>query len=131
MPNRFWRFAYASACFLYNHLPNSQCLHYLPHQRLFGQMPSISTLYTFGTEAIIHIPVVQQSHKLSPRRLACCLLKPLISGGWLLWDPVRKCCLPPFSIVKHHRCWPRKRLALPHHQRGNARTSPDGTLFQK
>ncbi|MBW0503141.1 hypothetical protein O181_042856 [Austropuccinia psidii MF-1] len=88
MPDRFWHFAYASACFLHNRLPNSRCKDLSPHQVLFGKPPSISTLYPFGADAIVHIPAVQQSHKLSPRGLHCRLLKPLLLGGWLLWDPV-------------------------------------------
>ncbi|MBW0563556.1 hypothetical protein O181_103271 [Austropuccinia psidii MF-1] len=80
MPDFFWCFAYASACFLHNQLPNSHCKDSSPHQQLFGQAPSIATLYPFGADAIIHIPTVQQNNKLSPRGVACRLLKPLMSG---------------------------------------------------
>ncbi|MBW0509161.1 hypothetical protein O181_048876 [Austropuccinia psidii MF-1] len=68
-------------------------------QVLFGQTPSISTLYLFGAEAIVHVPAVWQSHKLLPRGLACRLLKPLISGGWLLWDPVGDRQVQSASVV--------------------------------
>ncbi|MBW0527808.1 hypothetical protein O181_067523 [Austropuccinia psidii MF-1] len=67
IPDCFWRFAYASACFLHNRLLNSQCLQSSPHQVLFVQAPSISMLYPFGAEAIVNIPTIQQGHKLSPR----------------------------------------------------------------
>ncbi|MBW0543377.1 hypothetical protein O181_083092 [Austropuccinia psidii MF-1] len=99
MPDCFWCFAYSSACFLHNRLLNSQFLHSSPHQRLFGQTPSISTLYPFGAEAIFHVPTIQQSHKLSPRGLACCLLKTLMLGGWLLWDPVGDRQIQSTSVV--------------------------------
>ncbi|MBW0494048.1 hypothetical protein O181_033763 [Austropuccinia psidii MF-1] len=99
MPDRFWRFAYASASFLHNRLPNSRCLHSSPHQVLFGQPPSISTAYPFGAEAIVHIPSVHQAHKLAPRGLACRLLKPLLSGGWLLWDPVGDRLIQSASVI--------------------------------
>ncbi|MBW0552967.1 hypothetical protein O181_092682 [Austropuccinia psidii MF-1] len=69
MPDCFWRFAYASACFLHNRLPNSQI-----HPRTTSCL-------------------------LSPRGLPCCLLKPLLSGGWLLWDPVGDRQIQLASIV--------------------------------
>ncbi|MBW0513893.1 hypothetical protein O181_053608 [Austropuccinia psidii MF-1] len=84
MPDHFWRFAYASACFLHNQLPNSQCPKSSPHEHLFGHPPSM------GTEAIVHVPAVRQPHKLAPRGIACCLLKTLMTGGWLLWEPKRE-----------------------------------------
>ncbi|MBW0474001.1 hypothetical protein O181_013716 [Austropuccinia psidii MF-1] len=96
MPDCFWRFAYASACFLHNCLPNSRCKDSSPHQVLFGQPPPISTLYPFGADA------VQQSHKLSPRGLPCRLFKPLLSGGWLLWDPVGDRQIQLASVVFPH-----------------------------
>ncbi|MBW0524225.1 hypothetical protein O181_063940, partial [Austropuccinia psidii MF-1] len=102
MPDCFWRFAYASACFLHNRLPNSRCKDSSPHQVPFGQPPSISTLYPFGADTVVHIPSVQQSHKLSPRGLACRLLKPLVSGGWLLWDPVGDRQIQLASVVFPH-----------------------------
>ncbi|MBW0497978.1 hypothetical protein O181_037693 [Austropuccinia psidii MF-1] len=70
-----------------NQLPNSQCLCLSPHQELFSQGPSITTLYPFGEEAIVHIPTSQKFHKLEQRVNACFLLKPLMTGGWLFWDP--------------------------------------------
>ncbi|MBW0473016.1 hypothetical protein O181_012731 [Austropuccinia psidii MF-1] len=87
MPERFWQFAYSSAAFLHNCLPNSRCLNSLPHQELFGTAPSIATLYPFGADAIVHVLAVNQLHKLTPRGIECKLLKPLMSESWLLWEP--------------------------------------------
>ncbi|MBW0471930.1 hypothetical protein O181_011645 [Austropuccinia psidii MF-1] len=87
MPTRFWQFAYASASFMHNQIPNSRCPKSSPHQVLFGRAPSITTLYPHGTDAIVHIPSVHQQEKLAPRGIECKLLKPLMTGGWLLWDP--------------------------------------------
>ncbi|MBW0475833.1 hypothetical protein O181_015548 [Austropuccinia psidii MF-1] len=87
MPERFWKFAYSLVAFLHNRLPNSWCLNSLPHQELFGTAPSIVILYPFGADAIVHVPTVNQPHKLVPRGIECKLLKPLMLGGWLLWDP--------------------------------------------
>ncbi|MBW0484405.1 hypothetical protein O181_024120 [Austropuccinia psidii MF-1] len=43
-------------------------------------------LYPFGVDAIVHIPDVNQQHKLTSRGIKCKLLKPLMTGGWLLWE---------------------------------------------
>ncbi|MBW0552069.1 hypothetical protein O181_091784 [Austropuccinia psidii MF-1] len=99
MPKRFWHFAYALASFMHNFLQNSRFLHSLPHQQLFGHPPSIATLYPFGVEAIVHIPAVQQAHKLAPRGVSGCLLKPLMLGGWLLWGPVSNKQIQSASVV--------------------------------
>ncbi|MBW0526310.1 hypothetical protein O181_066025 [Austropuccinia psidii MF-1] len=64
---------------MHNLLPNSRCMKSSPHELLFGQPPSTNMLYPFGADAIVHIPVVQQPHKLAPRGIACQLLKPLIT----------------------------------------------------
>ncbi|MBW0504804.1 hypothetical protein O181_044519 [Austropuccinia psidii MF-1] len=98
MPSRFWKFAYALACYLHNWCPNS-----LPHQVLYGRPPSIATLYPFGERAIIHVPAVQQSHKLDVRGIECQILKPLLaSGGWLLWDPENNQMIHSASAVFPH-----------------------------
>ncbi|MBW0515272.1 hypothetical protein O181_054987 [Austropuccinia psidii MF-1] len=81
MPTRFWHYAYASACYIHNHIPNSHCANSLPYQELFGQALAIATIYPFGAEAIVHLPANQQPHKLVPRGVPCKLLKPLMTGG--------------------------------------------------
>ncbi|MBW0481589.1 hypothetical protein O181_021304 [Austropuccinia psidii MF-1] len=85
MPSRFWQFSYASACYLHNWLPNRWCPNSSPHQTLYGRPPSIATLYPFGERAIVHVPAVQQSHKLDARGIKCRLLKPLLASG--IWQP--------------------------------------------
>ncbi|MBW0521634.1 hypothetical protein O181_061349 [Austropuccinia psidii MF-1] len=102
MPDRFWHFLYDLACSTHNLLPNSQCMQLSPHQLLFGQPPSITMVYPFGMEAIVHIPMVQQHHKSAPRGTACHLLEPLMSGGWLLWDPTGNQMVRSASVVFPH-----------------------------
>ncbi|MBW0509113.1 hypothetical protein O181_048828 [Austropuccinia psidii MF-1] len=87
MPTCFWQFAYESACFIHNRIPNSRCPNSSPYQELYGQPPSITTLYPFGTNTLVHIPAVNQRHKLDARAIGCKLLKPLLSSGCLLWEP--------------------------------------------
>ncbi|MBW0539164.1 hypothetical protein O181_078879 [Austropuccinia psidii MF-1] len=65
----FWQFAYASASFMHNRIPNLRCPKSSPHQVLFGRAPSITTLYPHGTDAIVHIPAVHQQEKLAPRAI--------------------------------------------------------------
>ncbi|MBW0527044.1 hypothetical protein O181_066759 [Austropuccinia psidii MF-1] len=57
------------ASFIHNQIPNSRCLKSFPHQELFGQAPSITTLYPHGADAIVHIPAVHQQGKLAPRAI--------------------------------------------------------------
>ncbi|MBW0499661.1 hypothetical protein O181_039376 [Austropuccinia psidii MF-1] len=67
MPDRFWQFAYALACYLHNCLLNRWCPNSSPHQVLYGRPPLIATLYPFGERAIMHVPAVHQPNKLAER----------------------------------------------------------------
>ncbi|MBW0497125.1 hypothetical protein O181_036840 [Austropuccinia psidii MF-1] len=71
MPACFWQFAYTLACFMHNHSPNSQCMNSSPHQELYGQALTITTLYPFGAEAIIYMLAMHQQHKLALRAIDC------------------------------------------------------------
>ncbi|MBW0484399.1 hypothetical protein O181_024114 [Austropuccinia psidii MF-1] len=102
IPERFWQFAYSSAAFLHNRLPNSRCPNSSPHQELFGTAPSITTLYPFGADAIVHVPAVNQQHKLAPRGIECKLLKPLMLGSWLLWEPSTNRMVQSASVIFPH-----------------------------
>ncbi|MBW0483195.1 hypothetical protein O181_022910 [Austropuccinia psidii MF-1] len=81
MPMRFWKFAYASACYLHNQLPNQQCPNSSPHQVLYSWPPSIATLYPFREVAVVHVPAVQKQQKLAARGIKCRLIKPLLASG--------------------------------------------------
>ncbi|MBW0485231.1 hypothetical protein O181_024946 [Austropuccinia psidii MF-1] len=99
MPTCLWQFAYASACFIHNRIPNSRCLNSSPFQQLYGQPPSIAAIYPFGGDALVHIPTVHQCHKLDARAIECKLLKPLLSGGWLLWEPNMNKMVQSASVI--------------------------------
>ncbi|MBW0543122.1 hypothetical protein O181_082837 [Austropuccinia psidii MF-1] len=86
IPEQFWQFAYPSEAFLHNRRPKSRCLNSSPHQEFFGTAPSIATLYPFRADCIVHVPAVNQLHKLAPKGIECKLLKHLMLGGWLLWE---------------------------------------------
>ncbi|MBW0515497.1 hypothetical protein O181_055212 [Austropuccinia psidii MF-1] len=96
----FWKYAYANACFIHNRLPNSCCPESSPYKELYGRRPSVPTIYPFGMESIVHIPVPQQSHKLHPWGVTCKLLWLIEgSGGWLLWDAAENGLVQSASIV--------------------------------
>ncbi|MBW0526937.1 hypothetical protein O181_066652 [Austropuccinia psidii MF-1] len=59
IPDQFWQFAYALACYLHNRLPNRRCPDSSPHQVLYSRPPSIVMLYPFRERAIMHVPDVQ------------------------------------------------------------------------
>ncbi|MBW0535962.1 hypothetical protein O181_075677 [Austropuccinia psidii MF-1] len=99
MPTRFWQFAYASACFIHNRIPNSRCVNSLPYQELYGRALSITVLYPFGTDVLVHTPSVHQQHKLDARAIECKLLKPLLTGGWLLWEPSTDKMVQSASVI--------------------------------
>ncbi|MBW0542385.1 hypothetical protein O181_082100 [Austropuccinia psidii MF-1] len=65
IPDHFWQFAYASACYLPHCLPNRRCPDSLPHQVFYRWPPSITTLYPFGEMAIVHVPAVQHPNKIA------------------------------------------------------------------
>ncbi|MBW0462497.1 hypothetical protein O181_002212 [Austropuccinia psidii MF-1] len=125
MPDHFWQFAYASACYLHNRLPNRWCPYSSPHQGLYGRPPSIATLYLFRERAIMHVPAVQQPNKLAERGIECRLLKPLLaSGGGQPNDSFSKCDLPTLSNgllgqglsqtrAQHNVAWPAKDISVP------------------
>ncbi|MBW0484414.1 hypothetical protein O181_024129 [Austropuccinia psidii MF-1] len=98
MPARFWKFEYSSAAFLDNHTSKSRRINSSP-QELFRTAPSITALYPFGEDAIVHIPAVNQLHKLGSRGIECKLLKPLMTGGWLLWEPSTNKMVQSASVV--------------------------------
>ncbi|MBW0495745.1 hypothetical protein O181_035460 [Austropuccinia psidii MF-1] len=56
-------------------------------------------LYPFGTEAVVHIPDSQKHHELAARGTTCHLLKPLMMGSWLLWDPESDKMVQSTSII--------------------------------
>ncbi|MBW0482983.1 hypothetical protein O181_022698 [Austropuccinia psidii MF-1] len=99
MPSCFWQFAYASASYIHNRILNSHCPKSSPHQELFGQAPSIATLYPHGANAVVHIPAVHQRGKLNPQAIDYKLLRPLMSGGWLLWDQHTNKMVQSVSVI--------------------------------
>ncbi|MBW0535353.1 hypothetical protein O181_075068, partial [Austropuccinia psidii MF-1] len=47
----------------------------------------------------MHVPAVNQFHKLASRGIECKLLKPLMTGGWLLWEPSTNKMVQSASVV--------------------------------
>ncbi|MBW0485569.1 hypothetical protein O181_025284 [Austropuccinia psidii MF-1] len=100
MPPHFWQYAYENACFIHNRLPNSCCPESSPYKELYRRCPSVATIYPFSTEAIVHIPLPQQSHKLHPWGITCRILQAIVGyGGWLLWDAPNNHLVQSVSII--------------------------------
>ncbi|MBW0464353.1 hypothetical protein O181_004068 [Austropuccinia psidii MF-1] len=72
----FWQLAYTSTCFIHNWIPNSWSAKSSPYQELYGQPPSIATLYPFGADTLVHILAVHQHHKLDAREIESSFIFP-------------------------------------------------------
>jgi hypothetical protein len=85
MPKIYWSYAYLTAAYIHNRIPNSR-VDSSPLEKLFGVVPSPLTLYPFGARAIVHIPEDNRT-KLDERGIECCLLGyPIAGAGWLFWS---------------------------------------------
>ncbi|MBW0565422.1 hypothetical protein O181_105137 [Austropuccinia psidii MF-1] len=56
-------------------------------------------LYPHGADPVVHIPAVHQRGKLAPRVIDCRLLKLLMTGGWLFWDPCTNKMIQLESVI--------------------------------
>ena len=67
--NHMWENAIATACYLRNRSYTSACYtpDSTPYQALTGEVPNLTHLRVFGSEAYSHIPKVHRHKKCSPR----------------------------------------------------------------
>ncbi|MBW0476544.1 hypothetical protein O181_016259 [Austropuccinia psidii MF-1] len=87
LPEKFWPYAYQVATYLHNRLPNKRTKDSTPLEAMFNIQPSASTLYQFGTKAIIQIPA-PTTPKLEPRAVNAILIGYPPSGrGWIFYIP--------------------------------------------
>lgn len=56
LPRHLWHFAYLTAAFLHNHIPNVHTGDKTPFKILTGHKPNLEGLNRFGEEAYVHIP---------------------------------------------------------------------------
>ncbi|MBW0501223.1 hypothetical protein O181_040938 [Austropuccinia psidii MF-1] len=98
----FWKFAYESACFMHNRIPNSRCMNSSPFQQLYGQPPSILLAQTLWC-----------TYRL------CTSATSLMPGQ--LNGPVGKLYISPVPAGQHASGVPYQRFTAPHCQQNVAR----------
>lgn len=54
LPQSFWSFAYLTACYLHNCLPNTLTKDKTPYELFFGRKPQLDIIRTFGATDFVH-----------------------------------------------------------------------------
>ncbi|MBW0477778.1 hypothetical protein O181_017493 [Austropuccinia psidii MF-1] len=87
LPEKFWSYAYQVATYIHNRLPNKRTGDSTPLELFFDRKPSPTTLYQFGTKAIIQLPAATHS-KLAQRAFDGVFISyPLSERGWIFYIP--------------------------------------------
>jgi hypothetical protein len=82
----YWSFAYKTAAYIHNRIPNSR-IDSLPLETLFGIKPLPNKLYLFGARAIFHVHK-ELWDKLKGCATECIVLGyPAAGSGWLFYLP--------------------------------------------
>jgi hypothetical protein len=90
LPKYFWSYAYNTAAYLHNRIPNSR-VDTSPLQKLYKRVPSPNSVYSFGARAIVHVPKEQRQGKLGERAQDCYLLGyPEAGAGWWFWSTTKQ-----------------------------------------
>lgn len=53
--NKFWNFAYLTAAYIHNRIPNTVTMDKTPYKLFYGQKPQLDILRCFGSVAFVHI----------------------------------------------------------------------------
>jgi hypothetical protein len=86
LPKIYWSFAYKTAAYIHNCIPNSR-VNSLPLEMLFGIKPSPNELYPFSARAILHVHKKLRD-KLDGRVTECIVLGyPAAGSSWLFYSP--------------------------------------------
>jgi hypothetical protein len=98
LPKFYWSFAYKTAAYIHNRIPNSR-VDTSPLEKLFKIKPSPNELYPFGAHAIVHVHK-ELRDKLDGRAAECILLGyPTAGSGWLFYSPKLKHMVHSMSAV--------------------------------
>jgi hypothetical protein len=94
----FWGYAYLTAGYIYNRIPNSK-VKTCPLQKLYGVEPDPNALYPFGAEAIVQIPAERRT-KLDERAEHGRLIGyPEAGGGWLVYSSRERRIIHSTSVI--------------------------------
>jgi hypothetical protein len=86
LPKIYWSFAYKTAAYIHNRIPNLR-VDTSPLEMLFKIKPSPNELYPFGARAIVHVHK-ELRDKLDGRATECIVLGyPTAGLGWLFYSP--------------------------------------------
>lgn len=96
LPNRFWNFAYLTAAYLHNRLPNSVNRDATPYEVFHTRKPNLDILRSFGATAFVHVHHGQRAAgKLEDRARQCVMIGYVDGGkGWLFYDEKSKTVFP-------------------------------------
>jgi hypothetical protein len=98
LPKIYWSYAYMTAAYIHNQIPNLR-VDTSPLECLFGIKPSPNELYPFGARAIVHVPKDYRD-KLDERGNECFLLGyPKAGSGWMFYSPKYKRMIQSTSAV--------------------------------
>lgn len=92
LQKNFWKFAYLTAAYLNNRLPNSTTRDLTPNEIFHKRKPNLEILRTFGSVTFVHIHTGQRpSWKLEDRGRRCVMIGYIRGGkGWLFYDEETK-----------------------------------------
>lgn len=96
LPQRFWNFAYLTAAYLHNRIPNSITDDKTPYEMFHGRKPQLDILRTFGSTAFVHIHQGQRAPgKLEDRSRKSTMIGYVEGGkGWMFYDELSKTVFP-------------------------------------
>ncbi|KAI7946803.1 hypothetical protein MJO29_011330 [Puccinia striiformis f. sp. tritici] len=100
LPRDFWGYAYQTASYIHNRIPNSR-VDTAPITKLYGAKVDPMKLYPFGAEVLTLIPKENRS-KLDERSQEGKLIGyPQAGGGWLVWIPSEEKIVHSKSVMFH------------------------------
>jgi hypothetical protein len=99
LPKIYWSYAYLTAAYLHNRIPNKRVSN-SPLEVLYKIPASPNTLYPFGARAIVTVPKEVRRDKLDERGVDCHLLGyPKAGAGWMFCSPTQRRIIQLTSAV--------------------------------
>jgi hypothetical protein len=98
MPRMFWGYAYQTAGYIYNRIPNSK-VKTCPLQKLYGIEPDPNSLYPFGAEAIVQIPAERRTKLDEHAEHGRLTGYPEAGHGWLVYSSRERRIIHSTSVI--------------------------------
>ena len=101
LPLNLWAEAANTAVFVWNRTINKHHPHATPYEQLFNQVPDVSFLRTFGSDAYLHVPKPQRK-KLDPKSQKLIFVGYDQRGrAYILWNPSTKRICVGVDVIIH------------------------------